>query len=64
MQPAKEAIALRITSRSRIAREQGRDIEDVFDELQSEAALAEKYGIDLALMPNSLPVPPPADPNA
>lgn len=64
VQTAKEAIALRITSRSRIAREQGRDIEDVFDELQSEAALAEKYGIDLAQPTNIQPSPQLTDQNA
>lgn len=48
IQTAKEGIALRITSRSRIALEQGRDIEDVFDELQQEEALAGRYGIDLS----------------
>ena len=47
VQTAKESIALRITSLTRIAAEQGRDLEDVFDELQTEQTLAAKYGIDL-----------------
>lgn len=55
IQTAKEGIALRITSRSRIAREQGRDIEEVFDELQTEEKLAGKYGIDLT--PEASPAP-------
>jgi len=51
IQTAKEGIALRITSRTRIASEQGRDIEDVFDELQAEESLAKKYNINLAINP-------------
>ena len=47
IQTAKEALDLKITSRKRIAAELGRDLEDVFDELQTEEALASKYGIDL-----------------
>ena len=58
IETAKEGIALRITSRSRIAAEMGRDIEDVFDELQRETALAAKYKIDLA------PPPPTQAPKA
>lgn len=53
IQTAKEGIALRITSRSRIAREMGRDIEDVFDELQSEEELAARYNIDLGMAPSA-----------
>jgi len=53
IQAAKEAIDLRITSRTRIAAEQGRDLEDVFDELQTETALAGKYGIDLTIQPTA-----------
>ncbi len=56
IQTAKESIDLRITSRSRIAAEMGRDLEEVFDELQREEALAETYGIALN------PEPPPAAP--
>ena len=48
IQTAKEGLALKITSRSRIASEMGRDIEDVFDELQQEEKLAAKYGQSLA----------------
>lgn len=47
IQTAKEGIALRITSRRRIASEMGRDLEDVFDELQQDEALAARYQIDL-----------------
>lgn len=49
IEAAKEGIALKITSRTRIAAEQGRDLEDIFDELQSEEELAAKYGIDLTI---------------
>lgn len=56
---AKEALALRITSRSRIAGEMGRDLEEVFDELQAEEALAMKYGVKLEAEPDT---PPPAAP--
>jgi lambda family phage portal protein len=47
IQTAKEGIDLKITSRTRIAAEQGRDLEDIFDELQAEEALAARYGLDL-----------------
>ena len=47
IEAARAALDLKLTSRSRIAREQGRDIEDVFDELQREATLAGRYGIEL-----------------
>ena len=33
------------------AREQGRDIEEIFDDLQTEEALARQYGIDLTTPP-------------
>lgn len=48
IQTAKEAIDLKVTSRTRIASEMGRDIEEIFDELQGEEKLAAKYGIDLS----------------
>ena len=51
VETAREGIAMRITSRSRIAREQGRDIEEIFDDLQAEEKLAAKYGINLAVPP-------------
>lgn len=47
IQTAKEGIDLKITSRTRIAAEQGRDIEAIFDELQAEEALAARYKINL-----------------
>lgn len=59
IQTAKEAIDLRVTSRTRVAREMGRDIEEIFDELQAEEALAGKYGQSLAPPPQPL-----ANPNA
>lgn len=55
IQAAKEALDLKIISRKRIAADQGRDIEEVFDELQTEAAMAGRYQIDL-----SPPKPAPA----
>ena len=47
IETAQKAIALGISSRTRVAREMGRDIEDIFDELQQESALAAKYDIQL-----------------
>lgn len=47
IETAERAHALKITSLTRIAAEQGRDLEDIFDELQTEKALAKKYAIDL-----------------
>lgn len=52
IQAAKEALDLKITSRSRLAAEQGRDLEAVFDELQAEQALAARYQIDLSINPS------------
>lgn len=57
IQTAKEAIDLKVTSRTRIASEMGRDIEEIFDELQNEEALAAKYGIDF-LTASVQPGPP------
>jgi len=57
IQTAKEAIDLRVTSRTRVASEMGRDIEEIFDELQQEEALAEKYGLKLAAQPPEVPAP-------
>lgn len=61
IQAAKEALYLKITSRKRVAAEQGRDLEEVFDEIQTEAALARKYGVDLT--PADQPKNPPATAN-
>lgn len=64
IQTAKEGLALKITSRSRIASEMGRDIEDVFDELQQEEKLAAKYGQSLAPpinTPEAIPVKQPKE---
>jgi lambda family phage portal protein len=47
MEAARAAYELGITSLSRIASDMGRDIEDVFDERQSESALADRYGVTL-----------------
>jgi lambda family phage portal protein len=57
MQAAREALDLRITSRTRLASEAGRDIEEIFDEQQTEIALAEKYGIDLKPPPQPAATP-------
>lgn len=57
MQAAREALDLRLTSRTRLASEAGTDIEDIFDEQQTEIALASKYGIDLAPAPAPPPMP-------
>jgi lambda family phage portal protein len=57
IQTAKEAIDLKVSSRTRIASEMGRDIEEIFDELQQEEALASKYGLKLAPQPEPLPAP-------
>ena len=62
VETAREGIALSITSRSRIAREQGRDIEEIFDDLQTEGKLAKKYGIDLSSSP-ATPLPQNKEPN-
>lgn len=43
----KEAIALKVKSRTRVAAEAGEDIEDVFDEIAQEEALAEEKNITL-----------------
>ena len=48
IQAAKEALDLKIISRKRIAADQGRDLEEVFDELQTEEAMAARYQIDLS----------------
>ncbi|MBP8169301.1 MAG: phage portal protein [Azonexus sp.] len=58
IQTAKEAIDLRVTSRTRVAREMGRDIEEIFDELQAEEALAGKYGVALKAEQPAMPAPP------
>jgi lambda family phage portal protein len=42
-----EAINAKIKSRTRIVAEGGEDIEDVFEEIEEEAALAEEHGISL-----------------
>jgi lambda family phage portal protein len=50
-----------LKSRTRIAADQGDDLEDVFAEIQAEKALAEKYGVELkALKPASAPAPTPS----
>lgn len=57
IQTARESLDLKLTSRSRIAAEMGRDLEEVFDELQKEEALADTYEISLTTAPSA-----PADP--
>lgn len=44
-----DAVKLRVKTRTQIAAEQGRDIEDVFDEFKREEDLAKDKGIDLNL---------------
>lgn len=55
----KEAVDLKVTSRTRIAAEQGEDFEDVLDELAQEDALIDAAG----LKPAPPPAAPAADPN-
>lgn len=52
------AIQNKLDSRTRVVAEQGRDFEEVLEELSEESDLAEEYGIDLAA------VAEPADPAA
>ncbi len=47
MEAAKSAVALGINSRSRIAGDQGADLDDVFDELAREQQAAERLGIEI-----------------
>lgn len=47
----KEAVALRITSRSRIAAEQGEDWDEIVDELAEEEATAREKGVELEPKP-------------
>lgn len=57
---ASDAVALRVNSITRIAAARGVDIEDVFDDIQQEQALAAKYGVTLpGLAPAPDPVPAP-----
>lgn len=59
--PGKEASAnksnleIGVESLTNIVSEQGRDIEEVFQEIQNESKLAEKYGIDLSISKESAP---------
>lgn len=58
IETAKQALELKLTSRSRIAAEMGRDLEDVFDELQKEDKLADQYQITLAAPTSTQPAKP------
>ncbi len=64
----KELLAMKVTSRRRIAAERGDDIFEIFDELASEAEEAEARGIDLApaapaaAAPGLAPEPDPTPP--
>lgn len=42
-----EGVALGVTTRSDIAASQGKDLEEIFQQLQREKALAEQYGLTL-----------------
>lgn len=49
-----DSVKLRVKSRTAVAAEQGKDIEDVFDELKREQDLAKEKGIDLDLVDQKL----------
>jgi lambda family phage portal protein len=57
-----EALGAKLTSRTRIVAEQGEDIEDVFEELAEEEALADQLGIELEAAEPPQPTPPASDP--
>jgi lambda family phage portal protein len=56
-----EAIEARLKSRTRTIAEQGDDIEDTFDEIAQEEALADEKGIDLTPAPSTPAADTPAD---
>ena len=69
--PAKEAdanekqLANQLTSRTRLAAEQGEEFDDILDELKAEAEMIKAAGllpVDKPVLPTA-PVAPPADPN-
>lgn len=69
--PKKEAegqqiqLAMKVTSRTAIAADQGKDLEDIFAEVQAEEELAKRYGVDLSAVDKALAAaPPPAQPPA
>lgn len=49
MAAAKEALAMTLTSRSRLVAEMGGDLEEILDERQREEALASRYGISFSV---------------
>ena len=53
----KEALGAQLTSRTRICNEQGIEIDELFEEIASENALAEEKGISLANPENNKPEP-------
>ncbi len=44
-----------------VANQQGRDIEEVFDQIQAEKEMADRYGLSMAFQPFGLKAPVPAD---
>lgn len=50
---ASDSVALNVNSITRIAAARGVDIEDIFDDMQQEAALAKRYGVDLSPAKNA-----------
>lgn len=64
MQGNVTALDAKLTSRTRIASEQGADYEDILDEIASENQMAEEKGVELQSMepaPPSAPTPPTDD---
>jgi capsid protein len=46
-----------------IANQQGRDVEEIFDQIQAEKEMAERYGLSMAFQPfgNKAPIPAEVD---
>ena len=59
---ARESVELRVNSITRIAAARGVDIEEIYDDLQQEQALAARYGIEPSPPPDEPPPPAPAAP--
>ena len=64
MEANQAGVQLGVTSRTRIAAEQGIDIEDVIDEQAQERKLMEAAGLPLEVKPGAPPPAPPAPPPA
>ncbi len=61
---AQEAVALGVTSRTRLAGEQGEDFDDILAELEMEDAMIDKAGLKPAAPPEAPPAPKDADEDA